>query len=99
MYQFVGFNSLDMTGVQESCSQNRSDNAFPCVTLHNEIEKSYTCVSCEPPRLKFEYRTFERLSCGFGFGPCTLNFVFYLLQEGSLIDPRVWLVGLGGSIL
>lgn len=33
---------------------------FPFVTLHNEIEKSYKCVSCD--RLKFEYRTFERLS-------------------------------------
>lgn len=30
--------------------------------VHNEIEKSYKCVSCEPPRLKFKHRTLERLS-------------------------------------
>ena len=29
---------------------------------HNEIEKSYKCVGCDTPRLKFECRTFERLS-------------------------------------
>ena len=35
---------------------------FPCVTLHNEIETSYKCISRDTPRLKFEYTTFERLS-------------------------------------
>ena len=35
---------------------------FPCVTPHNENDKSYTCVGCDTPSLKFEYRTFDRLS-------------------------------------
>ena len=35
---------------------------FPCVTPHNENEKSYKYVGCDTPSLKFEYRTFVRLS-------------------------------------
>ena len=36
---------------------------FPCVTPHNENVKSYKSVGCVPPRLKFLFRTFDRLSC------------------------------------
>ena len=35
---------------------------FPCMTPHNENVKSYKSVGCVPPSLKFEYRTFDRLS-------------------------------------
>ena len=35
---------------------------FPCVTPHNELVKSYKSVGCVPPRLKFLFRTFDRLS-------------------------------------
>ena len=34
---------------------------FPCVTPHNELVKSYKSVGCVPPRLKFLFRTFDRL--------------------------------------
>ena len=34
---------------------------FPCVTPHNENVKSYKSVGCVPPRLKFLFRTFDRL--------------------------------------
>ena len=35
---------------------------FPCVTPHKELVKSYKSVGCVPPRLKFLFRTFDRLS-------------------------------------
>ena len=48
--------------------------SFPFVTLHNKIEKSYnTCVSCDTPRLKFEYHTFEGLSCAFNITIFVVN--------------------------
>ena len=34
---------------------------FPCVTLHNDIEKWYF-IYLDNPRSNFEYQTFERLS-------------------------------------
>ena len=36
---------------------------FPCVTPHTELVKSYKCVGCVPRRLKFLFRTFDRLPC------------------------------------
>ena len=43
---------------------------FHCMTPHNKIEKHHiihvsVVIPQESPRLKFEYHTFERLSCAF----------------------------------
>ena len=35
---------------------------FPCMTPRNELVKPYKSVGCVPPRLKFLFRTFDRLS-------------------------------------
>ena len=58
---------------------------FPCVTPHNELVKSYKSVGCVPPRLKFLFRTFDRLSY---VETCVFPFLRHHssgeLREGSL---------------
>ena len=50
---------------------------FPCVTPHNENVKSYKSVGCVPPRLKFLFRTFDRL-------PYTSRPIF--IRHGQVLD-------------
>ena len=67
---------------------------FPCVTPHNELVKSYKSVGCVPPRLKFLFRTFDRLS----HTKCTsiaLMVIIYILNRNSTAK---WLTGPVGNV-
>ena len=66
---------------------------FPCVTPHKELVKSYKSVGCVPPRLKFLFRTFDRLSYIY---ICTHDYIYELrtkfivrVKHGKMPSPNV----------
>ena len=61
---------------------------FPCVTPHNELVKSYKSVGCVPPRLKFLFRTFDRLPYVFTIYTYLYTYLYiYIYVSICLCNP------------
>ena len=50
------------------------------MTPHNELVKSYKSVGCVPPRLKFLFRTFDRLPY--------INHIHIWVHGGSNVEQK-----------
>ena len=54
------------------------------MTPHNELVKSYKSVGCVPPRLKFLFRTFDRL-------PYIYIYIYMVVVQNSFFSKRPFL--------